>query len=150
MAKRVKKNTNAYENYKRIFGPKGQPLESEPNEPLRVNVLFTHIQKMMTCDSVVMAETDDSWFNCHKLKLPESCGYQFQMQYGLIGWSMGALLGYAQGANHKLFSPVTALHPLVVVSKCPHTWLYIADGLHKWRRFSFIEDLIKIGKILIS
>jgi TPP-dependent 2-oxoacid decarboxylase len=23
------------------------------------------------------------------------------MQYGSIGWSVGALLGYAQGANHK-------------------------------------------------
>ncbi|XP_008663580.3 uncharacterized protein [Zea mays] len=115
IAKKVKKNTTTYENYKRNFVPEGQALESEPNEPLRVNVLFKYIQKMMTVNSVVMAETDDSWFNCHKLKLPESCGYQFQMQYGLIGWSMGALLGYAQGANHKILSPLTALHPLVAV-----------------------------------
>ncbi|KAF8680725.1 hypothetical protein HU200_045566 [Digitaria exilis] len=27
--------------------------------------------------------------------------YEFQMQYGSIGWSVGALLGYAQGAGHK-------------------------------------------------
>jgi hypothetical protein len=94
-------------------------LPSSVKLPLRVHVLFTHIQKMMTGDSVVMAETGDSWFSCHKLKLPEGYGYEFQMQYGLIGWSMGALLGYAQGANHKLFSPVTALHPLVVVC-CDH------------------------------
>jgi TPP-dependent 2-oxoacid decarboxylase len=27
--------------------------------------------------------------------------YEFQMQYGSIGWSVGALLGYAQGAKDK-------------------------------------------------
>jgi hypothetical protein len=37
-----------------------------------------------------------------------------------------------------------------LIPKCHHTWLYIAGGLHKWRRFSLIEDLIKIGRILIS
>lgn len=27
--------------------------------------------------------------------------YEFQMQYGSIGWSVGALLGYAQAATNK-------------------------------------------------
>ncbi|VAH89878.1 unnamed protein product [Triticum turgidum subsp. durum] len=101
LAKRVQKNTTAYENYKRIFVPEGHPLKGEANEPLRVNVLFKHIQDMLTGDSAVLAETGDSWFNCQKLKLPEGCGYEFQMQYGSIGWSVGALLGYAQGASDK-------------------------------------------------
>ncbi|CAM0907474.1 unnamed protein product [Alopecurus aequalis] len=101
LAKRVTKNTTAYENYKRIFVPDGQVSESEPGEPLRVNVLFKHVQKMLTGDSAVIAETGDSWFNCQKLKLPDGCGYEFQMQYGSIGWSVGALLGYAQGARDK-------------------------------------------------
>jgi pyruvate decarboxylase len=101
LAKRVQKNTTAYENYKRIFVPEGHPLKGEANEPLRVNVLFKHIQDMLTGDNAVLAETGDSWFNCQKLKLPEGCGYEFQMQYGSIGWSVGALLGYAQGANDK-------------------------------------------------
>ncbi|KAM0897237.1 hypothetical protein ACQ4PT_022685 [Festuca glaucescens] len=60
-----------------------------------------HIQKVLTGDNAVIAETGDSWFNCQKLKLPEGCGYEFQMQYGSIGWSVGAFLGYAQGANDK-------------------------------------------------
>ncbi|KAM0897250.1 hypothetical protein ACQ4PT_022695 [Festuca glaucescens] len=101
LAKRVKKNTTAYENYKRIFVPEGKLLQCEANELLRVNVLFKHIQKMITGDNAVIAETGDSWFNCQKLKLPEGCGYEFQMQYGSIGWSVGALLGYAQGTNDK-------------------------------------------------
>ncbi|KAF7012230.1 hypothetical protein CFC21_026441 [Triticum aestivum] len=103
LAKRVsmKRNTTAFDNYNRIFVPQGLPRESEPGEPLRVNVLFKHIQQMLTGDSAVIAEAGDSWFNCQKLKLPDGCGYEFQMQYGSIGWSVGALLGYAQAAMGK-------------------------------------------------
>nr|ABJ99596.1 pyruvate decarboxylase [Lycoris aurea] len=101
LAKRLKKNTTAYENYQRIFVPEGQPLEAAPKEPIRVNILFKHIQKMLSGDTAVIAETGDSWFNCQKLKLPDGCGYEFQMQYGSIGWSVGATLGYAQAAKDK-------------------------------------------------
>uniref|UniRef100_A0A0D9X389 pyruvate decarboxylase n=1 Tax=Leersia perrieri TaxID=77586 RepID=A0A0D9X389_9ORYZ len=97
LASRVTKNTTAFDNYKRIFVP-----ECEAGEPLRVNVLFKHIQRMINNNAeigAVMAETGDSWFNCQKLRLPEGCGYEFQMQYGSIGWSVGALLGYALGTG---------------------------------------------------
>ncbi|XP_043723989.1 pyruvate decarboxylase 2 isoform X2 [Telopea speciosissima] len=101
LSKKLKCNTTAYENYHRIYVPDGLPLKSEPNEPLRVNVLFKHIQAMLSSDTAVIAETGDSWFNCQKLKLPQGCGYEFQMQYGSIGWSVGATLGYAQAAKDK-------------------------------------------------
>ncbi|XP_076901487.1 pyruvate decarboxylase 2-like [Bidens hawaiensis] len=101
LAKKLKKNTTAYENYHRIFVPEGHPRKCTPREPLRVNVLFEHIQKMLSSDTAVIAETGDSWFNCQKLKLPKGCGYEFQMQYGSIGWSVGATLGYAQAATDK-------------------------------------------------
>lgn len=74
LAKRLKKNDTAYENYHRIFVPEGQPVKGDPVEPLRVNVLFQHIQNMLSGDSAVIAETGDSWFNCQKLKLPKGCG----------------------------------------------------------------------------
>ncbi|KAI8574040.1 hypothetical protein RHMOL_Rhmol01G0323500 [Rhododendron molle] len=101
LAKRLKRNTTAYENYSRIFVADGFPLKCEPSEPLRVNVLFQHVQKMLSHETAVIAETGDSWFNCQKLKLPEGCGYEFQMQYGSIGWSVGATLGYAQAVPDK-------------------------------------------------
>ncbi|XP_026379014.1 pyruvate decarboxylase 1-like [Papaver somniferum] len=101
LAKKLKRNTTAYENYHRIYVPEGLPLECDPKEPLRVNILFKHIQTMLSGDSAMIAETGDSWFNCQKLKLPEGCGYEFQMQYGSIGWSVGATLGYAQAAKDK-------------------------------------------------
>ncbi|XP_026392057.1 pyruvate decarboxylase 1-like [Papaver somniferum] len=101
LASKLKKNTTAMENYQRIFVPHGIPLKREINEPLRVNILFKHIQEMLSGDTAVIAETGDSWFNCQKLHLPENCGYEFQMQYGSIGWSVGATLGYSQAAKHK-------------------------------------------------
>ncbi|XP_048567646.1 pyruvate decarboxylase 1-like [Triticum urartu] len=101
LATRLKKNTAACEIHGRIFVPQGEPRPSEPGEPLRVNVFFKHIQKMLSGNSAIIAETGDSWFNCQKLKLPEGCGYECQLQYGSIGWSVGATLGYAQAAKDK-------------------------------------------------
>jgi pyruvate decarboxylase len=101
LAKKIKHNSTALENYRRIFVPPGIPLRCEKDEALRVNVLFKHIQEMLSGDTAVIAETGDSWFNCQKLHLPENCGYEFQMQYGSIGWSVGATLGYAQAAKDK-------------------------------------------------
>ncbi|XVF40377.1 hypothetical protein PTKIN_Ptkin01aG0108500 [Pterospermum kingtungense] len=101
LAKKLNRNSTAVENYKRIFIPPGMPLKHGDNEPLRVNVLFKHIKEMLSGDSAVIAETGDSWFNCQKLRLPKNCGYEFQMQYGSIGWSVGATLGYAQAAKDK-------------------------------------------------
>ncbi|XP_075517272.1 pyruvate decarboxylase 1-like [Primulina tabacum] len=101
LAKRLKPNTTAHENYHRIYVPEGHPPKSEPKEPLRVNILFQHIQNMLSRETAVIAETGDSWFNCLKLKLPSGCGYEFQMQYGSIGWSVGATLGYAQAVPEK-------------------------------------------------
>ncbi|OWM67107.1 pyruvate decarboxylase 1-like [Punica granatum] len=101
LAERLRRNSTAYENYHRIFVPEGHLLKCAPEEPLRVNVLFHHIQDMLSSETAVIAETGDSWFNCQKLKLPRGCGYEFQMQYGSIGWSVGATLGYAQAVPEK-------------------------------------------------
>ncbi|CAL9179766.1 unnamed protein product [Musa hybrid cultivar] len=74
-------------------------MECKPKEPVRVNVLFKHVRKMLSGSTAVIAEACDSWFNCRKLKLPEGCGYEFQMQCGSIGWSVGASLGSAQAGR---------------------------------------------------
>ena len=44
LSKKLKRNTTALENYRRIFVPPSIPLRHENNEPLRVNILFKHIQ----------------------------------------------------------------------------------------------------------
>ncbi|KAG6549534.1 hypothetical protein Mapa_008915 [Marchantia paleacea] len=103
LAKALKKNTTAHENFQRIYIPPGTCLHAKNsrNEALKINQLFHHIQRMLTPDNAVLAETGDSWFNCQNLKLPDGCLYEFQMQYGSIGWSVGALLGFAQASKDK-------------------------------------------------
>ena len=44
LAKKVKCSPTCLENYQRIFVLEGVLLKSAPNESLRVNVLFKHIQ----------------------------------------------------------------------------------------------------------
>ncbi|EOY28062.1 Thiamine pyrophosphate dependent pyruvate decarboxylase family protein isoform 4 [Theobroma cacao] len=46
LAKKLKRNSTAVENYRRIFIPPGMPLKRGNDEPLRVNVLFKHIQAL--------------------------------------------------------------------------------------------------------
>lgn len=47
LAERVNRNPNSFDNYKRIYVPDGEVPKSEAGEPLRVNILFKHIQ---VCD----------------------------------------------------------------------------------------------------
>lgn len=80
LAKRVKRNMTAYENYDRMYTTEGVPLTrssscSEMNkEPLRLNVVFQYVQKMLSSETTVIAEAGVPWFSCQKLKLPEGCG----------------------------------------------------------------------------
>jgi TPP-dependent 2-oxoacid decarboxylase len=48
-----------------------------------------------------VVETGDSWFNGQKLRLPDGAVYHSQMQYGSIGWAVGAALGVSIGAGIK-------------------------------------------------
>ncbi|CAJ2648933.1 pyruvate decarboxylase [Trifolium pratense] len=100
LTKRLERNTTAIENYQRICIPDGFPIPCNPKEALRINVLFKHIQNMLSCDTAMIVECGDAWFNCQKLKLPHGCGYECQIQYASLGWSIGATLGYAK-ANPK-------------------------------------------------
>lgn len=96
----IRPNDSALKAYQRIAGK--APSYEEPNDlsmPLTTRFLFGQIQKLLTSDNAVLAETGDSWFNGMKLELPKDCPFEIQMQYGSIGWSVGALLGM-QAALH--------------------------------------------------
>ena len=56
---------------------------------------------MLTEKNLVLVETGDAWFNGLDLKLPENCQFEIQMQYGSIGWSVGATLGAQVALNNK-------------------------------------------------
>lgn len=94
-------NDTALKAYQRIAG--SAPLYHEPddlNTPLTTRFLFGQIQHLLSDQYAVLAETGDSWFNGLHLNLPQNCPFEIQMQYGSIGWSVGALLGM-QAALHQ-------------------------------------------------
>jgi len=100
LAKHVNPNRASLEAFNRVREDVVPPLDGGDN-PITTRQMFDRIQKMLTSDSAVIAETGDSWFNGVKLKLPEGARFEIQMQYGSIGWSVGATLGYALASKRR-------------------------------------------------
>lgn len=57
--------------------------------------MVADLQAILTPEMALVVETGDSWFNGQKLKLPTGAEYEWQMQYGSIGWATPAAMGYA-------------------------------------------------------
>lgn len=103
LARKLKRNSAALDAFNRIredFAPRNEDGDGQ----LTTRQLFDRVQKMLTRDCAVIAETGDSWFNGINLKLPEDARFEIQMQYGSIGWSVGATLGYAAGSSRRVIS----------------------------------------------
>lgn len=95
-------NDSSLRAYQRIAGK--APLYDQPDErssAVTTRFLFGQIQRLLTSDYALLAETGDSWFNSMKLQLPEDCPFEIQMQYGSIGWSVGSLLGMQAALDGK-------------------------------------------------
>lgn len=101
LAKKIKPNKTSLETFKRIRGEAPAPSPSTDGAPLTTRRLFSRIEEVLTGKNALIVETGDSWFNGNHLKLPKGCGYEIQMQYGSIGWSVGATLGYALATQKK-------------------------------------------------
>eukprot|EP00607_Mallomonas_marina_P005804 CAMPEP_0182437014 /NCGR_PEP_ID=MMETSP1167-20130531/84753_1 /TAXON_ID=2988 /ORGANISM="Mallomonas Sp, Strain CCMP3275" /LENGTH=606 /DNA_ID=CAMNT_0024629769 /DNA_START=25 /DNA_END=1845 /DNA_ORIENTATION=+ len=87
----------AYDRFRDHEEKKEVPVP--PNLPLTLKEFRRQVQEMLTDKHDLIIETGDSWFNGQKLKLPDGCTYNFQCQYGSIGWSVGAALGYQMGTE---------------------------------------------------
>lgn len=101
LTKKINRNENSLKAYQRVKGEAPVPEADHPDAPLTVRRLFAKINQILNKDSALIVETGDSWFNSMRLKLPEGCRYEIQMQYGSIGWSVGAALGYAVATQGK-------------------------------------------------
>jgi pyruvate decarboxylase len=78
------------------------PLEPAPTDaPLVLSEMRRQIQQVITGDTGLVVETGDAWFNGQKLRLPDGGRYFVQMQYGSIGWSVGAALGIALAGGNR-------------------------------------------------
>lgn len=80
LAKKIKRNSASWDNLQRMYIPPAEVPDVPPGDPLRTNIIYKHLQKILSNETAVMAETGDSWFNCQKLKLPDGCGYEFQVR----------------------------------------------------------------------
>lgn len=60
------------------------------------------------------------------MKLPHGCSFEFQMQYGSIGWSVGAVLGYAVATKPKGRRVVAMIgdgsFQMTAQVRCLHLW----------------------------
>lgn len=102
LSPKLNKNQTAVDIYNGIKGEAPVPLATPESmqAPITTRRLFGRINEMLTSQTTVLAETGDSWFNGMNLHLPEGCKFEIQMQYGSIGWSVGAFLGLV-AANTK-------------------------------------------------
>ncbi|MEM8954606.1 MAG: thiamine pyrophosphate-binding protein [Verrucomicrobiota bacterium] len=101
LAGKVRANGASLEGYNRIRPEKKQLKAVTGAGALTTRQLFSCVQGMLEKDSAVVAETGDSWFNGINLDLPDGAAFEIQMQYGSIGWSVGATAGYALGAGKE-------------------------------------------------
>jgi pyruvate decarboxylase len=94
LAGQIKRNDTSLQTFNRT---RTQTMPEPPidrDAPIRTRRLFSMIQEMLDGNTTLIAETGDSWFNTINLALPQGSNFEIQMQYGSIGWSVGAALGY--------------------------------------------------------
>ncbi len=101
LAGRVRRNETALETYRRLRRPPVEAPTPAPDAPLTTAGLFDRVHALVDADTTVLAETGDSWFNATNMSLPAGARFEIQMQYGSIGWSVGATLGVALGDTSR-------------------------------------------------
>ncbi len=94
LAGRVEKNSNALTAFNRIRDEVSPLPEPAGDDLITTRYLFSRIEEMLDAETTLVTETGDAWFNGMGMRLPQGCKFEIQMQYGSIGWSVGATLGY--------------------------------------------------------
>jgi len=94
LAGQIKRNDTSLATFNRTRTQTVPEPPIDREAPIRTRRLFAMIQGMLDADTTLIAETGDSWFNSMNLSLPQGSAFEIQMQYGSIGWSVGAALGY--------------------------------------------------------
>ncbi len=101
LAPRLQHNDTSMVAYRRIHEEPTTLKPGPATTPLTTRQLFSRVQHLLAANSCIIAETGDSWFNAVELDLPSGSAFEIQMQYGSIGWSVGATLGYALGQPER-------------------------------------------------
>ncbi|GEL01768.1 alpha-keto acid decarboxylase family protein [Swaminathania salitolerans] len=81
-----------------------RPFAPEPAAPdarLTNDEMLRQIQRLVSSETTLTAETGDSWFNAMRLGLPEGAQVEVEMQWGHIGWSVPSTFGQAVAAPDR-------------------------------------------------
>jgi len=101
LARKVEKKPATMVEFERIKYKREAVKEAAPDTKLMRSELFRQIQKMITPETTVFAETGDSWFGGVALHLPDGARFEVEMQWGHIGWSIPSVFGYAVSASNQ-------------------------------------------------
>lgn len=74
---------------------------ADKEKALTLKFISGQIQARLKPTTSLVIETGDCWFIGQNLHLPAEAIYHIQMQYGSIGWAVGATLGVAMAVQGK-------------------------------------------------
>lgn len=95
LASKVSKKEASMQEFRRYKEPIAPVPIAAATDVLNLRELRRQIQGMINSETSLLVDTGDSWFNGQDMYLPKGASYHVQMQYGSIGWSVGATLGVA-------------------------------------------------------
>jgi len=95
LAVKVSKKEASMQEFRRFKEPIAPVPIAAATDELNLRELRRQIQGMINSETSLIVDTGDSWFNGQDMHLPKGASYHVQMQYGSIGWSVGATLGVA-------------------------------------------------------
>lgn len=101
LAEVIQPNDGSMVAYRRIAESTPALPAGSAEDAITTRQLYSRIERMLDSNTAVIAETGDSWFNGMRLRMPQKSRFEIQMQYGSIGWSVGATLGYCLGQGDR-------------------------------------------------
>jgi pyruvate decarboxylase len=99
LAKTVHTNDATLTQYHRIVTVPGeqQPATVDGSAQLTRAELWRQIALDLDPQTTLLCETGDTWYNGTFTRLPGGARFEIEMQWGSIGWAVGAAFGYAMG-----------------------------------------------------
>lgn len=98
LATQVEYNDSTMVEYERIRPDPVMVHTAAKADPLTRKETSRQVQQLVDSaadKTTIFVETGDSWFNGIQLRLPKGTEFEIEMQWGHIGWSIPAALGYS-------------------------------------------------------
>ena len=106
LAGKIKPNKSPFNAIGMSKGDRIYPAQPKKDTQITVKYLYGRIERLISDKTTVVAEAGDSWVSGVSLRLPQDCGFEIQLQYGSIGWSLGATLGLALDNKRRIVTLV--------------------------------------------